>query len=202
MSILKKLFGGGSENITAQMTKKTDQELIDMVSDTQGWFPKTIEAAKAELKKRNVALPTKRASVAEPPPPAPVAQPESPKPVTSKIHVPKPSRIYVAGNMFSPENDDIIQGVRGFLHRHDNLDRESCIPPGIEMEGLFAMGADAAQFCEVALSTIFDDGKHPGAYYLDAVLLSPNGKQMMVVVLWEGEQAIAASQQVPGGTQR
>ena len=104
--------------------------------------------------------------------------------------------------MFTPERDDIIQGVRGFLHRHDTLDRESCVPPGIEMEGFFAMGADAAQFCDVALSTIFSDGKHQGAYYLDAVLLAPHGKQMMVVVLWEGDEAKIARERVPSGTQR
>jgi len=40
-----------------QMEKKTDQELLDIVSDTQGWFPKTRDAARAELQSRSVALP-------------------------------------------------------------------------------------------------------------------------------------------------
>jgi len=82
------------------------------------------------------------------------------------------------------------------------------------MEGLFAFGGDLLQFCEVALATMFDDGKHPGAYYLDAVIagrqvinmgeigvrqLQSGGEQMMVVMLWEGEGAKAAREQIPGG---
>jgi hypothetical protein len=103
--------------------------------------------------------------------------------VSSRLCAPKPSRIYVAGNGFVPEREDIILGVRGFFARHENLERD--LPPGVEMEGFFAFGADAAQFCEVAIATIFEDGKHRGAYYLDAVLLPSDGRQqMMAVFLW------------------
>jgi hypothetical protein len=45
------------QELEVQMEKKTDQELLDMVSDTHGWFPKTLDAARAELQRRNVALP-------------------------------------------------------------------------------------------------------------------------------------------------
>lgn len=123
-----------------------------------------------------------------------------PASVSSKLRLPKPSRIYVAGNGFIPGKEEIILGVRGFFARHDNLERD--LPPGVEMEGRFAFGADAMQFSEVALSSMFGDDRHPNAYYLDAVLLAPSGQQMMVVVLWDGEAASAAKQQVPNGTQR
>jgi hypothetical protein len=135
------------------------------------------------------------------PEPPKVAPPEPPKPalpLVAKIRVPKPSKIYVAGCMFTPERDDMIFGIRGFFHLHNNLERH--LPPEVDIVGFPSLGLDTVQFCDVALYAIFADGKHPGAYYLDAVLPAPNsGKHMMVVMLWEGDEATVARQQIPGG---
>jgi hypothetical protein len=136
-----------------------------------------------------------------------------------KIRFPKPARIYVAGNGFTPNKDQIIFGAQGFFHCHGELDRNS-LPPGVDLEGIFAFGGDVEQFCEVALSAMFDatpakpEGRHPGAYYLDAVILGRQvvrgaevrsllaqlgGDMMMTVMLWEGEEAKVARELIPGG---
>jgi len=132
--------------------------------------------------------------------PASANAPVPPPTRGSKVRIPRPARIYVAGKSFLPTDDQQIFAVQGFFSRHDTL--EPHVPQGAAWQGLMAFGLDAAEFCNYARSVIFDNlyGPHPGAYYLDAVLLVPGGEHMMVVMIWEGAEAKTARERIPGGT--
>jgi hypothetical protein len=118
----------------------------------------------------------------------------------TKVRIPRPAKIYVAGKSFLPTDDQQIFAVQGFFSRHDNL--EPHVPQGAAWQGVMAFGMDEAGFCNYARSIIFDSlyGQHPGAYYLDAVVLVPGGQHMMVVMIWEGDEAKTAKKRIPGGT--
>ncbi len=119
---------------------------------------------------------------------------------STKLRIPKPSKIYVVGKSFLPTEDQQILGVEGFFYRHDNL--EPHVPPGATWHGAMVFALSVEGFCAVAHSAVFNSlyGPHPGAYYLDAVILDPDGKHMMVFMIFEGNEAKAAKKQIPGGT--
>jgi hypothetical protein len=114
----------------------------------------------------------------------------------AKIRPPKPTKIWVAGNGFSPTEDQIGMAILGFLEKYDFLDQQT--RSGVPYEGLLALGEDVKQFCEVALGVVFMF-KPPGAYYLDTVLISSQ-LQMMVLLVWEGKDALTAKGLIPGRT--
>jgi hypothetical protein len=140
-------------------------------------------------------------------PPKPTVAPTPPKPTpppTAKIRVPKPAIVYVAGNGFMPKQQDLYDAVGGFFAYNGSLEPE--LPPGSKIEGFIGgMGGadikDLADFGDSALNVMFSYGKHPNCYYLDT-MLQGDGLQIMVVMLWEGEEARLAKQQIPGGKQR
>lgn len=61
------------------MAEKSDRELLDMFQSPDDWTAEALDAARAELQKRNVALPSADESVVPPPlPENPPPLPESP----------------------------------------------------------------------------------------------------------------------------
>lgn len=42
------------KNLAAQMAEKSDQELLEIAGDPHGWLPESLDAAAAELRKRNI----------------------------------------------------------------------------------------------------------------------------------------------------
>jgi hypothetical protein len=62
-----------SQNLTEQMTGKTDQQLLDIFSKPSDWSSEALGAAKAELQKRGIPIPDL------PPPPPPLSEAEKRK---------------------------------------------------------------------------------------------------------------------------
>lgn len=150
---------------------------------------------------KEILLKTTSLKLAVPPQSASPAPP-APKQST-KLRIPKPARIYVVGKSFLPTDNQQIFGVQGFFSRHDNL--EPHVPAGAVWQGAMVFALSPEGFATVARSAIFSGsdclyGPHLGAYYLDAVLLAPAGKDMMVFMIWEGGEAKTAREQIPGGT--
>lgn len=116
--------------------------------------------------------------------------------------IPRASAIYVAGNGFEPDRDDVLMAAAGFVKKHPKITRDLLFDQSIEP--ILVGGSDVRQFVEVANSLVFGimGEKHKGAYCLDTILVVPGGRHMLVVMVWEDQGGDLVCTQIPEGTKR